>query len=327
MIVNEKINIKLNQQLKNSLGEKYKKYSVGEIIEISLTDLSKGSNLLIDAKCDNCGTLKSVSYKYYNNNVKNGNYFSCSRKCSNQKVVNTNFSKFGVENISQLEEIKIKKKETCFKNYGVESPAKNKEILDKIKISLKKTYSDNLEEIQNKMKKTNLERYGVEEPNNLDWVKEKIKKTFLEKYGVENINLLPEIKNKIIKSNLEKYGVEYPIQDLTRTNKGLLIKKYKDTNLYYQGSYELDFLNKYYNKLKITRGETIKYEINGEIKNYYPDFLIEDFNLLVEIKSTYVWNKHLENNLAKIKHLNENKINFILIMDKDYNELNRIIKK
>ena len=57
MIVNEKIYIKLNQQLKNSLGEKYKKYSVGETIEIFLIDLSKGSNLLIDAKCDKCGEL------------------------------------------------------------------------------------------------------------------------------------------------------------------------------------------------------------------------------------------------------------------------------
>ena len=327
MIVNEKIYIKLNQQLKNSLGEKYKKYSVGETIEIFLIDLSKGSNLLIDAKCDKCGELKTVSYKYYNNNIKNGNYFSCSRKCSNQKVINSNLEKFGVENISQLEEIKNKKKETCLINYGVESPAQNKDILDKIKISMKKTYANNLEEIQNKIKKTNLERYGVEEPNNLDWVKEKIKKTTFDKYGIENVNLLPEIKNKIIKANLEKYGVEYPIQDLTRTNKGLIIKRYKETNLYYQGSYELDFLNKYYNKLKITRGETIKYEINGEIKNYYPDFFIEDFNLLVEIKSTYVWNRHLESNLAKIKHLKDNNINYVLIMDKNSNELNKIINK
>ena len=59
-----------------------------------------------------------------------------------------------------------KAKETFLKKYGVDNPAKSKEVLAKIQ-------------------KTNLERYGVEYSAQSDIVKEKVKTTNLKKYGVE----------------------------------------------------------------------------------------------------------------------------------------------
>ena len=87
---------------------------------------------------------------------------------------------------------------------------------------------------------------------------------------------------------------------------------YNNSELYYQGSYELDFLNKYFLKVKIERSKSIKYKIDDNIKIYYPDFYLPEYNLIVEIKSTYIWNKNLKSNLAKLKHISDNKINFIL---------------
>jgi len=57
--------------------------------------------------------------------------------------------KYGVNNVSKLLDIKKKKEETCFKNYGVKNPSQNKEISNKQIIAYKENY---------------LEKYGVEHP-------------------------------------------------------------------------------------------------------------------------------------------------------------------
>ncbi len=44
------------------------------------------------------------------------------------KMKVTVVAKYGVENVSQLEEIKKQKEETCLKNYGVRNPNQNPEI-------------------------------------------------------------------------------------------------------------------------------------------------------------------------------------------------------
>lgn len=72
------------------------------------------------------------------------------RKNINQEAVNskraeTNKSKYGVENIFQLEEVQRKQKDTLVKKYGVDSPLKS-------------------EEIKERRKSTCIERYGEDYP-------------------------------------------------------------------------------------------------------------------------------------------------------------------
>ena len=62
-----------------------------------------------------------------------------------EKYNTTILKKFGVENISQNENIKNKKMETCFKNYGVKHPSQS-------------------EDIKKKKIATSLKHYGVEYP-------------------------------------------------------------------------------------------------------------------------------------------------------------------
>jgi len=56
-----------------------------------------------------------------------------------------------------------------------------------------------------------------------------------------------------------------------------------------------------------------------------PDYYLPDYNLIVEIKSSYTYNYDIEKNEAKKKASLENGYNFIFIIDKDYTEfINKI---
>ena len=68
----------------------------------------------------------------------------------------TILEKYGVENVSQIELIKEKKKETCLKNYGVDHPLKNKEISNLVAQKNRSKFPQTLE----KIKRTTRKKYG-----------------------------------------------------------------------------------------------------------------------------------------------------------------------
>jgi len=203
--------------------------------------------------CENCKSQK-VKFKSFSK----GYNKNCSLKCSQnnpttkQKIQSTFKKKYGVDNISQLDNIKEKKKETLIKNYNVTAALKSDIIKNKMKNTIKKKYNiDNisqLDSIKEKKKETLIKNYNVTAALKSDIIKNKMKKTIKEKYGVDNISQLDNIKEKkiqtyqkkynndnpfqnekiknIIKNtNLKKYGTEYPLQ-----NKDIL-KKVQNTNL------------------------------------------------------------------------------------------------
>ena len=124
----------------------------------------------------------------------------------------------------QINESKVKSKQTCLERYGVEHHLQLKEFInkqkrtklerygdknycngDKISKSLKSKSKEEWDKIVNKQKRTKLERYGYLTYNNIN----KFKKTCLERYGVENPYQLDCVKEQIKKTNLERYGKEY----------------------------------------------------------------------------------------------------------------------
>ncbi len=173
-----------------------------------------------------------------------------------------------------------------------------------------------------KRSKTNLIKYGVENPFQSLKIKEKIKKSCLLKYGVENNMQCEKGKDEFKSSMNKKYGVDWPSQNKECLEKGQKssrkMKKFKDTNLWYQGSYELDFLNKYYDKFpNIQRGPSIKYIYGGKNKVYHPDFYIPSLNLIIEIKSSWILKRDLEYKEKK-KATVSNGFKYLMILDKDY---------
>lgn len=91
--------------------------------------------------------------------------------------------------------------------------------------------------------------------------------------------------------------------------------------LYYQGSYELDFLEKFYNKFPdIKRGPSIKYVFNGKNKVYHSDFYIPSLNLIIECKNSYGLKKFKEQIHAKERAAIKQNFNYLIIVNKNYTE-------
>lgn len=224
------------------------------------------------------------------------------------------------------------RKEHSLKNYGVENPFQRKDVKEKIKTTWIKNYGvDNPNKhykIRNKIKETNIKKYGVDHNFKTDESKEKRKDTWIKNYGVDNPFKSNLVKEKIKKTNLEKYGVDNPQQNLEIHHKTLktqrFLKKFKETDLTYQGSYELDFLEKFYDIIDINNGLDISYLVSDRNKIYHSDFYIPSKNLIVEIKSTYILKLDEEIEYKK-KACIEQGYNYILILNKNYKEFEKTI--
>jgi very-short-patch-repair endonuclease len=312
MILNKTAELKINaSNYKHFDNLGYKNLKCSDKIDVPVKHLTKGSNVKIDVKCDVCGKEKTLSYKNYNKNIKNQNYYSCSQKCASEKKKITNIKKYGVKYPNQNKDIRKKSKQTNLDRHGVEYPAQNKEIYKKIK-------------------QTNLERYGAECSLKNEEVKGKIKQTNLDRYDVENPAQNKEIYKKIKQTMIERYGVEYSMQNKDIHEKqqrsGLLRKKYNDTNIHYQGTYEKHFLDFCFeNNIIVENGPSVKYLFEGKSKIYHSDFYLEEKNLIIEIKSDYYYNKYLDKNLAKQKSCIQQGYDFIFLINKEYDEFLKTI--
>ena len=259
----------------------------------------------------------------------------CSDKCYKQynkiRTEEQCLKKFGVKNNFQRKECKEKSKQTCLKNWGV----KNCSVSKKIKKKKENTYFKKFGVknpmqsviIKEKSKKTCKQRYGVDYSLQNKEIREKGKQTCFKLFGVENASQSKEIKK--IKENtcLNNFGVIYPMQNLNIFEKGqksaLILKKFRDTNLWYQGSYELDFLEKYYDKYPdIQRAKSIRYIFENKQHYYHPDFYIPSLNLIIEIKNSWIAKRDKLIIKIKEKATIANGFKYIMIIDKNYSDIN-----
>ena len=307
MIISNKIEIKISPFNKKYYESKGYICNINDIIFVNVYDLSYGVSIKIKVKCDVCGNEKELSYCKYNKNIKNGGFYSCSSKCSSEKVKKTNIINFGHACVMNCDSIKERVKNTNLDKYGCENVFQNNEIKNKIKI-------------------TNLEKYGYENSFQNNEIKNKSKKTKLKKYGDENYTNLE--KNK--ETCLKKYGVEHILQNsefhLKQQKSGYKLKIHDRTKLYYRGNYEKDFLDYCFdNNIKIEQGKRIKYYYENKDHYYFSDFYFKPKNLIIEIKSTWTYNKYLEKNLEKQKSTKNKGYDYLFIIDKNYKEFDNII--
>lgn len=187
---------------------------------------------IIRAKCliTTCNDDCIKTFRYMTNR---GCYCKThTKEIMEEKCKNTNKERYGVENPSQSEEIKSKKKQTCLKNHGVEWSLQSKDIREKgKKTSLQKYGVENPmqnQDIQNKTKETNIKNLGVEYPQQSKVVREKSKQSYISNWGVEHISQSQEIKNKKIETSLQNWGVEHPqqSQEIKEKSKNTNIEKY-----------------------------------------------------------------------------------------------------
>lgn len=145
---------------------------------------------------------------YYINSVN----FQCD--CGNFKNIRTIFKPPFCN--SACQHTKDKRKSTVIDKFGVEYPAQDPELLEKMKqTNLNKYGVDIVSKLQltkDKMKATNVEKYGVEYVSQVGDFRDKIISTSMERYGADSYSKTDEAKIKMKASNMEKYGVEYTAQ-------------------------------------------------------------------------------------------------------------------
>lgn len=235
-----------------------------------------------------------------------------------------NLKHYNVEYTWQRNDVKEKIKTSDLNNHGGVFSSSTQECKNKVKLTKLQRYGDENYVNSKKAKNTKKERYGDENYTN----REKAAETNLKKYGnVSPLHGKKQIEKKI-STWKKKYGVDSPLkckEIYEKTFKTRMkIKQYKDTNLIYQGSYEYDFLEKFYPLYNdIENGLSICYTIDNKDHMYHSDFYIPSLNLVIEIKNSYLAKKDIDEINEKKKAVISNGYDFIMIIDKHYREFKK----
>ena len=275
MIISDCVKIKNSKYYKDIGYDAIEKY-----ISVKIEDLSKGSNVIIIAKCDYCESIKELSYKRYNKNIQTSNKFACSVKCGVLKSKESSLLKWGVDSPNKLESKKEKSKKSLMDKWGVDHVSKLEHV-KKSKSDKMKSISDDLSkrfksfyenisdekiaEINKKRENTIIEKWGKSNISQVDHIKEKVKNTYsknwggftlesdelkervkktnLEKWGDEIPSKTDLIKEKIKRTNLEKWGFENPTQndDIKNKIKDATLSKYNVVNIMYSEEFRKKF--------------------------------------------------------------------------------------
>lgn len=249
----------------------------------------------------------------------------CSQQCINEGKKQTVRAKYGVDNVSELaevrekiskanssEEVVAKRRSTSLKNWGVDNPAKSPEV-------------------KAKQKATFLEKYGVDNPMKNDTIAKLLsdimsspehveahRQHLLEKYGVTCTNDIPGVREKMIETTMKNHGVPYYVMSPEYLNP--------------EKSNVISQVNKSIAKRLNSRNIETEFEYRIDRKCY--DIHILNTNILLEIDPTYThngvgnhWDKnglpakyHLEKTMLAI----ENGYRCIHVFDWD--NLDKVIK-
>jgi hypothetical protein len=246
----------------------------------------------IDARpfCKNC----NVKYTKFNSNK--WNYLDyCSVKCQrNSSQVKENLERTlqkkygdGIKNPFQANEVKETIKKRMIDKYGIDHNFKMKEKLKEV--------------IKNK--------YNVDHYSQTAEFKEKYRTRMQKQFGVDHYSQTTEFREKFKQTCLARLGVEHPMHDPDLLDIVLhKLHKFKDFTLpsgkivKLQG-YEPEVLevilksfdeNDIYIGKKHIRKQTgiiEYYDFNGSLRNYFPDFYIKSINKIIEVKSTWTFDR------------------------------------
>lgn len=146
----------------------------------------------------------------------------------------------------------------------------------------------------------------------------KFRETCQHKYGVDNVFQLKSVKDKSKETCKEKYGVEYCMQSPEIFKKAMSTSYHrKKTYISPDGKYKwivqgyepqcIRDLLEIYKPTEIIAGEgqnvpSSKYMFNGKKCTWHPDIYIPSLNKLIEVKSTWTYNRSAQRIKAKVLH-------------------------
>jgi hypothetical protein len=327
MILDKEVDIIINSSNFKFYSHFFENLKVGQKFKISIDKIYENSHAIINVNCDFCFINKKVKYFYYFQKTNKLSDFYYCINCSKIKTKKTNLIKYGCENVFQNESIKNKSKIKKIEKYGVSNYTNRKKCAE----TLVKKSDLEKEIIKNKKEQTCLKNYGVSNPSQSEKIKKKKEITSLKNNGCKYIMQSDFGKLNFNKAMRKNWGVDFPNQSSDLFEKSQInskkIKFHEKTGLYYRASYEAHFLDYCFeNNINLEKPKSIKYKFEDKKRTYHPDFFLKEKNLIIEIKSTYTYNKDLNKNIAKKKACLEHGFNFIFVIDKDYKEFINLIK-
>ena len=163
-------------------------------------------------------------------------------------------------------------------------------------------------------------RYGVNHYSQTSDFKEKYTQTIVEKYGVEHYSQTQEFLEKCKLTWKSTLGVDHPMHDpeiadrvLSKLHKmkKVVLPNGKIASLQGYEPYALSILYRTHdiNDIVIGKkqieshvGKILYTDFSGKIRQYYPDFYIISSNTIIEVKSTWTYDKN--GNVQNDKNIN-----------------------
>lgn len=192
---------------KHLISKGYVFTKIHDDILVKAEDLSNGSKIEVVCLCDYCG--QEMIRPYYEHITRG----DCCSKCRYLKTKETLQSRYGVDNVMDIQGVKDKVKQTNIEKYGCTCTAHNPKIKAKIKQANIEKYGNEYYFGSEKGKQVIqqiIDNRTEEEKQN---ILNKMQSTCLEKYGTKNAMSSDIVKQKIINTNMEKYGVPYAIMN------------------------------------------------------------------------------------------------------------------
>ena len=140
LIIPQIVKVRVNKKMRKYYREKgYEFEKYGDFIEVNVMDLYPGSHTKVKCNCDFCGKETEVEYRKYIKNKNNNKLLCCNNgSCKGKQIEDICMKKYNVINVSQIQEVKNKKIETCREHFGVDHPFQSNEVQDKSAKTLKK---------------------------------------------------------------------------------------------------------------------------------------------------------------------------------------------
>jgi len=156
---------------------------MGEEFEVLVSDVLSTSSAKIIIECDYCGcqfeNTVNNRHKAFKQNSTTLKDICKNKSCLENKIKESNITKYGTEHHITSDVVKDKIKNTFNEKYNVDNPFQ-------------------IEEVKRKIKNTNIEKYGTDSFVRTDMYKLKTKKTNLERYGFEFATQSEDIKKKFV---------------------------------------------------------------------------------------------------------------------------------
>ena len=134
MLLSEEVEVKWNAKNKKhyvDLGYTYTK--IGDSFTAKVEDLTKGNNSEIKVRCDYCGNVYVLKYYTYHNRHNKTKDCCGNPSCTGKKASDSLFKKYNVTNCRHINGVNDKIKETNLSKYGSENPFASEEIIQRIK--------------------------------------------------------------------------------------------------------------------------------------------------------------------------------------------------